>query len=292
MTYQKTNPRMICILLIAGLILAACSSAAGSDTGAVQADDPEGAVEPALESLPAVEIIPLDDLEEWDLLWISDSSGWDVADVYAAMVAEDTGKVINVHDKWIGGLPAGLIFQSLTGMYNGPSMTFEQIPELVSDAEIIVFYANPSESINESRPGDWECISGHSSYVNDCDPEIFSTYIAHLETIYQRMIELRSGQPTIIRAFDAYNPRINLFREKGVYEECRECWGNYNDAIRQAAAAYNIPVARISEAWNGSDWDLDPNDLGFTKDGEHPNELGAEVIAQALRELGYAPVIP
>ena len=71
----------------------------------------------------------LDELEEWDLLWISDSSGWDVADVYAEMVAEDTGKTINVNDKWIGGLPAGDIYLALTGQYAGPSMTLEKMPE-------------------------------------------------------------------------------------------------------------------------------------------------------------------
>ncbi len=65
------------------------------------------------------------------------------------------------------------------------------------------------------------------------------------------------------------------FKEQGVYEDCRQCWGiNYNAAIHQAAAAYNIPVAGVAEAWNGPNWDTDPNDLGYTKDGEHPNELG------------------
>ena len=268
----------ILFLLMIGLVLALadCTPSTGAGESAVDAEAPEKT--------------SLDDLEEWDLLWISDSSGWGVADVYASMVAEDTGKIINVQDKWIGGLPAARVYQSLTGAYDGPSLTFEKMPELVSEAEIIVFYANPSESINDSRPGDWECISGHSSYVNDCDPEIFTTYLDHLETIYQRIFELRAGQPTIILAYDAYNPRINLFREKGVYEECKQCWGYNIDAIHLAAAKYNIPVAHVSEAWNGPDWDIDPNDLGYTKDGEHPNKLGIEVIAQALRELGYDPV--
>lgn len=277
MTIQKNSNCIISIILLAaGMILPACSST----------------VEPVSQPQPEVEIIPLEGLGEWDLLWISDSSGWDVADVYAAMVAEDTGKTINVQDKWIGGLAAGDIFESLMGNYSGPSMTFEKMPDLVSEAEIIVFYANPSMSINESRPGDWDCISGHGSYVNDCDPEIFTTYLDHLETIYKRIFELRAGQPTIVRAYDAYNPRINLFREYGVYEDCRDCWGYYNDVIHQAAASFNIPVAQVSEAWNGPEWDLDPNDLGYTKDGEHPNKLGIEVIAQAIRELGYDPVNP
>jgi hypothetical protein len=294
MSSQKESRWIYPILLfVFGFIFTACSSAPGSIELAELDQEPEAEAEPAPELPPTEEIIPLEDLDEWDLLWISDSSGWDVAEVFAAMVAEDTGKTINVQDKWVGGLPAGVIYESLTGQYSGPSMVMDKMPELVAEAEIIVFYGNPSESINESRPGDWECTSGYGSYVVDCDPEIFSVYIEHLEAIYQKMFELRAGQPTIIRTYDAYNPRINIFKEQGVYEDCRQCWGiNYNAAIHQAAAAFNIPVAGIAEAWNGPNWDTDPNDLGYTKDGEHPNELGAQVIAQALRDLGYEPVAP
>lgn len=34
----------------------------------------------------------LEDLEEWDLVWISDSLGMDAIDFYADMIEEDTGK--------------------------------------------------------------------------------------------------------------------------------------------------------------------------------------------------------
>jgi lysophospholipase L1-like esterase len=85
---------------------------------------------------------------------------------------------------------------------------------------------------------------------------------------------------------------INEFKEQGVYDECKACWANYNQAIHQAAEAYGIPVAEVGLAWNGPDFDQDPSDLGYVKDGIHPNELGATVIAQALRETGYEPVEP
>jgi hypothetical protein len=242
----------------------------------------------------APDITPLEDLDEWDLLWISDSSGWDVADIYAEMVAEDTGKIINVNDKWIGGLPAGDIYLALTGQYDGPSITLEKMADYVAEAELIVFYGNPTGSINPERPGDWDCIAHTGAYVNDCDPEIFATYIEHMETIYQRMLELREGRPTIIRAYDAYFPLIDQRLEDGdSYEACKPCWANYNAAIHQAADNMNVPVAEVALLWNGPNWDLDPDsDLGYTKDNEHPNQLGAGIIAQALRELGYDPVEP
>lgn len=234
----------------------------------------------------------LDEMEEWDLVWISDSSGWDVAEIYAAMVEEDTGKKVNVMDNWMGGLSAGYVYTVLKGEPT-PNATLEHLGELIKEAEIVVFYANPEESWEEGNPADWVCVSTISlNYVNNCDMETFDTYVQHLEGIYQIIFELRDGQPTIVRAYDAYNPLIARFQEQGVYEDCKACWANYNAAIHQAAASYNIPVADVAEAWNGPNWDKDPQTLGYTKDSEHPNEVGATIIAQALRELGYGPVVP
>ena len=231
------------------------------------------------------------EMEEWDLVWISDSSGWDVAQIYAEMIEEDTGIKVNVIDNWMGGLSAEYVYIVLKGEPT-PNATLEHLGKQIKDAEVVVFYANPEESWEKGNPADWNCIDGYSAYVNNCEMETFNTYIQHLEGIYQIIFELRDGQPTIVRAFDAYNPLINKFQERGTYEVCKACWANYNAAIHQAAASYNVPVAAVAEAWNGANWDEDPNDKGYTKDGEHPNEEGATVIAQTIRDLGYDPVIP
>jgi hypothetical protein len=234
----------------------------------------------------------LDDLEEWDLVWVTDSSGWGVADAYAEMVAEDTGKVVNVGDYWEGGFAAGEMLEILRGDYSGGDMKFQNLPEKIAEAEIVVFYGNPQWSIYEPRPGDWNCIPSGQWYVNDCDPEIFTLYKEHVKEVFRLILELRDGQPTIIRTYDAYAPLINQFKEKGVYDECKECWEYCNNAFREAADEIGIPLAPVEELWNGPDWNIDPDDdLGYTSDGIHPNDRGAEVIAQALRDLGYEPVI-
>lgn len=234
----------------------------------------------------------LQDMEEWDLVWISDSSGWDVAPIYAEMIEEDTGIKVNLIDNWMGGLSAGYVYTVLKGEPT-PNATLEHLGEQIKDAEVVVFYANPEESWEEENPADWMCVSLQMpNYVNNCEMETFDTYIQHLEEIYQMIFELREGQPTIVRAYDAYNPLITRFKEQGVYEDCKACWANYNAAIHQAAESYNVPVAAVAEAWNGPNWDQDPKALGYTKDGEHPNEVGATIIAQALRDLGYEPVVP
>lgn len=235
----------------------------------------------------------LNDLEEWDLVWISDSSGWDVAQIYANYIEEDTGKTVIVHDLWVGGLAAGEILDALNGNPSEENRELEEALTLIPKAEVIVVYGNPDESVDEDNPGDWFCLMGGTFYVNACDPETFELYVQHMGAIYEKIFELRNGEPTIVRTFDAYNPIIPLREGQTSYEECIWCWGNYNAAIHEAAEAHNIPIALVADAWNGPDYMKNPKEMGYTRgDGIHPNEVGGEVIAQLLRELGYEPVEP
>jgi lysophospholipase L1-like esterase len=164
---------------------------------------------------------------------------------------------------------------------------------LMPDAEVVVIYGNPEASVDEDNPWDWNCGQGSGAlYVNNCDLEAFNLYIEHLNAIYQKIHELRDGQPTIIRAYDAYNPVIPNRVGADGYGECMTCWQTFNEAIHLAADQNNIPIGLVAEAWNGPDFLLNPVEMGYTKDDIHPSELGAQVIAQALRELGYEPVEP
>jgi hypothetical protein len=174
-----------------------------------------------------------------------------------------------------------------------PSMQLERNADEIREAELIVIYGNLMASWSEDNTADWVCTSSvGTNYVNNCSMDTFDEYIEDLEGIYEIIFELRAGQSTIVRAFDAYNPLIARFKEQGVYEDCKACWANYNAAIHQAADAYHVPVVKVAEVWNGPDFDQDPVAMGYTKDGEHPNEEGARVIAETIRALGYEPVIP
>jgi hypothetical protein len=235
----------------------------------------------------------LDDMDEWDLVWISDSTGWGVADIYADYIEEDTGKTVIVHDLWVGGLAAGEILDALNG---NPPMEHRELKEaltLIPEAEVIVVFGNPEMSKIEDNPWDWFCLDGASFYVTSCAPDTYDLYVQHLGEIYGKILELRDGQPTILRTYDAYNPIIPQRVGQTGYQDCIDCWGNFNAAIHQAAAANNIPIALVADAWNGPDFLQNPKEMGYTRvDGIHPNEVGGEVIAQLLRELGYEPVEP
>ena len=246
-------------------------------------------------STQEVEAVPItQEDQELDLLWVTDSSGSGVADIYGEFIAQDLGIQVNVLDKWQGGLAAGRLLEALQGETTN-NYGLGRMREYVLESEVIVIYGNPEQSVSEDNPWDFNCGQNLSKcYVNACEMDTFEKYIGDLKEIYSIIFSLREGKPTIIRAIDAYNPRIvSLCTPDGLFDECRQCWENYNDAIHQAADEMGVPVANVFDAWNGLDHTEDPNDKGYTlSDKTHPNKAGATVIAELLRDLGYETIIP
>lgn len=70
----------------------------------------------------------------YDLVWISDSTGWGVASVCAGRIRQDLHVKVRVHDRWEGGLPAMEILKRL----RTPRSDFTGLIPLVRDAEVIV----------------------------------------------------------------------------------------------------------------------------------------------------------
>ena len=221
---------------------------------------------------------------EWDLLIFGGSQAWGIGKYYAAYIEEDLGVKVTVHDETAGVQTAhGLLWEI---------RELERLRELVSEAEVVAFNCNPRRSISETNPFDYECMIGWEFYVVNCSLETFDKYISDLEAIIEEILLLRGGSPTILRVMDYYCAGYDAFKEQGIYEECWQCWDNTNIAIHQAAAAYNVPVARVYDAFNGPNHDEDPFDKGYLIIDGHPNEEGQKVIANLFRELGYDPVNP
>jgi len=235
------------------------------------------------------------DENTWDLLWVTDSSGWGVAEIYGQYIAKDNDVEVNVFDSWVGVLSVGRILQGLNEQ-NTTNLDLNKLRERIAESEVIVIYGNPEDSSDPSNPLDFNCGTDFigKCYVNNCSMDAFSKYISDLKEIYAIIFEIRQGKPTIIRAIDAYNPRlVSACKPDGVLDVCVECWETYNEAIHQAADEMGIPVANVFDAWNGMDHLEDPVEKGYTREDKiHPSEKGATVIAQLLRDLGYEPIIP
>lgn len=227
----------------------------------------------------------------WNLVIIGDSSTWELGKAYKAQIESDVGVEVVLEDFALPTLSAGEVLEVLQ---TGKSSRFrlEQLPDALKEAEVVVMFVNPVNSIDPEKPLNLDgCFMNRAPET--CEPESFEKWITDLKAIWGEIFKLRKGQPIILRATDLYNPLVVPWEENGVFEVCTECWENMSDAARQAAAAYGIPFLSRLDSFNGPDHMEDPRAKGYiVSDGEHPSELAAQYTAELLSKMGYEPVLP
>ena len=232
--------------------------------------------------------------EPWDLVWITDSTGWGVAPFYARQIKQARGVPVRVHDEWVGGLAAVTILERL----KAPSDPWLR---LVRNAEVIIVFGNPVGLAVDKGGGD--CITNLAS-PRLVGRQAWPKFIAGMKAIYKRIFEIRQGKPVILRTTTMYVPVIHhgpnspffppeSWDEAGVTEICTTHWESFSWAISNAAAAYKVRVADVYTAFNGKTHLEDPVAKGYIQaDGIHPNKKGRAVIAKTLAALGYKQVKP
>jgi hypothetical protein len=241
--------------------------------------------------IPSAAPPALDELKEWDVIVIGDSSLWGVAEPYAKLIEQDRGVKVNLHDNWEGALSAKSILKALQGD-SGGSMTREKWPQLIPEAEVLVLFGNPVDSLEpETLAVLGKCLSSLDPGDAALDSDAFAPYKADLGAIYEEIAELREGRPLILRATDIYNPLISIWREKGIEDVCGAYWEGQNEALRQAATEHGVPFVSVYDEFNGPKHDQDPRAKGFIReDGEHPSEQGAAIYARMLVDSGFEAV--
>lgn len=227
----------------------------------------------------------------WHLVIIGDSSLWGVGEPLASKIEEDVGVEVVLDDFWQPTLSAGEVLAALQ-TDESQNLRLKQLPDSLKDAEVVVLFVNPLESIDPAHPLDmWACFMPPGPTT--CDPASFEKYQSDLETIWAEIFKLRKGQPTILWATDIYNPLVGYWDRQGAFDACDQCWTNMSIAARLAADAYKIPFLERYAAFNGPGHNQDPVEKGYIRsDGEHLSELGAEYVAEMLSQLGYEPVSP
>ena len=230
----------------------------------------------------------------YDLVWISDSTGWGVAIAYASRIRQDLHVKARVHDRWEGGLPAMEILRRL----RTPKNDLTGLIPLIRGAEVIVVGGSPA-GLEVVKGGD--CVTSNKPPAK-VGPQAWTKYIAAMKATYKRIFEIRKGAPVILRTYTSYVPvlyhapaelPITSWDKAGIIDLCTKKFEWHAWAIRQAAAAYNVGVADVYTAFNGKTHREDPVAKGYIKpDNMHPNAKGAAVIAKTLAALGYKPVSP
>ena len=134
----------------------------------------------------------------------------------------------------------------------------------------------------------------------DCLLQAALRFAANWNAILGELATMRSASDTVFRPIDIYNPYVNEDRATDswaddgglndfqVFKPYQQAVNNY---IATTMDSIGIPFGRVSLVFNGPDGEIDPSDLGLIAfDGLHPNDEGHRVIADLLRNLGYAPL--
>jgi predicted esterase len=233
--------------------------------------------------------LPLGPDAVWHLIVIGDSSLWGLTKAFAAQIEKDVGVDVVEESFVVGGLSAGAVLQALeTG--ESPEPKLKELPAALGDAEIVVMFVNPLDSVDPDKPLDFDGCFGFRP-PTACPPESFEKYTADMQAIWAAIIAARAGQPTVLRATDIYNPLVSRWLKYDQFEACDVCWTHMSDAARLAAEAYDIPFLSRYDAFNGATHVEDPREKGYTiSDGEHPSDLASRYTAELLSQMGYEPV--
>jgi lysophospholipase L1-like esterase len=125
----------------------------------------------------------------------------------------------------------------------------------------------------------------------DCLRHAVAQFKTNWDAIVAEILALRDPRSTILRTMDIYNPFVDLDRLSSRFGVLNPYLNEVNSYIAASAARNNIGCAKVHEAFNGASGEEDPVAKGLIAiDHLHPNDQGHAVIANALRQLGYAPL--
>ena len=215
-----------------------------------------------------------------DLVYISDSSGWQVADLYATRISKALGRQVRVTDF---ALPALTAVDALAVVKHNAKK--------IVDAEIIVVGGSPRASL--AGPANDACVAPDPAATQPV-PKVDSVadlqpFRDDLDAIYAEIWTLRDGAPVILRAVDYFVPMIS---EYGTAQLKRACTANYatlSRVIRATAQANGATMVSVYDVFNGLNHQADPRTKGYIgDDGTHASAKGAAVIADTLAAAGYA----
>ncbi len=258
--------RTVTAAVLVGTLVAACGSSS-SDAGQFPAGEPV------------------------DLVYISDSGGWEVAERYVELAAEALDREVRFHDQRIGGLSMSTV----------PSMVRGSLAGQVAEAEIIVLYAHPGGlEYNLPQPNMLTCFEAldaleNSTSTPEWEPPVVATvedwqpYRDVLDEVYDEIWKAREGRPVVLVAHDIYNGFVAPWRELGIEPECTANWEVEMQVIRAAAEENGAQFVSLFDVFNGPKHDEDPRAKGWMQDdGMHANVKGGSVAAEALAAVGFA----
>jgi hypothetical protein len=214
--------------------------------------------------------------EPWDLLYISDSTGWKAAEAYARLAEEQLCVPVQIIDWRIPRLSMVAALKKI------------QESDVVAEAEIIVLWANPEGSGVKDDYVACQTLSGaHPGVYTVEDWAPFADLFGEaLDAIWAA----RGDQPTVLRATDMYVPILEQWRQAGIDDDCEHGMEAMSEALGAAAEAHGATMVSAYDVYNGPNHDEDAVAKGYIDaDGIHPSEAGGQAMAEAFAATGFEP---
>jgi lysophospholipase L1-like esterase len=124
---------------------------------------------------------------------------------------------------------------------------------------------------------------------SECLRTTTDTILTNYDAILDEIQTLVGPRPAVIRAMDVYNPYAGM--DAAHLAVLKPYLDEINAYLCFSAEVRGIGCARVYEAFNGPTGDDDPVQRALIAfDGIHPNDRGHGLIADLLRDVGYAPL--
>lgn len=198
---------------------------------------------------------------------------------YAEMLEEDLGVDIVLNSFASGSGGAAELIDRL--------QSSDALQEALEGADVVTLQI-PAHNLEPSMrlyASDPQSCGGEDN--QDCLREAFDQFKRDTETIFAEVTDLCDPSEVLIRARDTYLFNVTSLKESGDFDMHNRYWRDAQEHVHTVADQYGIPVAHAYDEFMGSEGTDDPADKGWMMDPYHPNEQGAQVMAQLMRELGY-----
>jgi lysophospholipase L1-like esterase len=223
---------------------------------------------------------PESDVETWDYVVLGNSVGAWWAEDYGDLVESDLGVKLVYRNHWA---PGQMVWELLRDI-----RVDETLQADIKEAELITIGVGCSDMF-------WEIESYvDSGLVNQGGmSKKLERFRETYDTMLTELLAFTSPTDTIIRTMDFYYPYVRRDQERGIYDETKRWWHQFNECIVDTARKHGIPAARVFEAYNGPDGNDDPREKGYLyPDDRHSSDEGMKVIAREFQKLGYQHASP
>ena len=206
----------------------------------------------------------------WDYVILGCAIGtWGWTEYYGDYIETDLGVTIVRHDYMWPSQLASMLLENLQNK--------EELRDDIINAEVITIGI-----------GFYDMKYAIVDYPPHRINEELKTFRETYDAILSEILSLNNSSDTIIRVMDFYCPYLRLYTDRGIYEDTKRYWMEFNKCIAEVAEKHGILVAQVFQAMNGVHGDDDPNEKGYlASDGLHLSDKGYLVVAKLFRELGY-----